>query len=51
MLDTVLDSLERFSFTHVAFHVYMFSACFQTVGMVLDADNCIWRVEKCSLVV
>ena len=51
MLDTELDSFEFFSFTHVAFHVFMFSACFQTVDVILDADNCVWRVEKCSLVV
>ena len=51
MLDTELDSFERFSFTNVAFYVFMFSACFQTFGVILDADNCIWRVEKCSLVV
>ena len=51
MLDTELDSLERLSFINFAFHVFMFSACFQIVGVILNADNCVWRVEKCSLVV
>ena len=51
MLDTELDSLEIVSFTDFAFHVFMFFACFQTVGMSLDADGCVRHVEKCSLVV
>ena len=48
MLDT---ELELFYFTNFAFHVFMSSACFQTVGMILDADDCVRHVEKCSLVV
>ena len=51
MLDPELASLERFSFTNFAFHVFMFSACFETVGVIFDADKCVWGVEKCSLVV
>ena len=51
MLDTELASLERFFFYQFCLSCFYVSACFETVGVILDADDCFWRVEKCSLVV